>query len=157
MLGISFARRMLAAGICLAMTLFTITVFPPPVSGWLVLFTAMIVALIAIFLLCEKVVLIDRRAFTCKTCGYNLHGLTENRCPECGTEFDPQERDQILARIASPPPKPKYRWIAPLVVVLLSLAVAANMVVWRRAPVAATTSASAPATQPSSPNRRGNQ
>ena len=24
----------------------------------------------------------------CKSCGYNLRGLTENRCPECFTEFD---------------------------------------------------------------------
>lgn len=25
----------------------------------------------------------------CESCGYNLRGLTENRCPECGREFDP--------------------------------------------------------------------
>lgn len=24
----------------------------------------------------------------CSTCGYNLHGLTEPRCPECGTPFE---------------------------------------------------------------------
>jgi predicted RNA-binding Zn-ribbon protein involved in translation (DUF1610 family) len=24
----------------------------------------------------------------CAKCGYNLTGLTENRCPECGTAFD---------------------------------------------------------------------
>jgi hypothetical protein len=23
----------------------------------------------------------------CRTCGYNLTGLTSNRCPECGTSF----------------------------------------------------------------------
>lgn len=23
----------------------------------------------------------------CETCGYNLHGLSTNRCPECGTSF----------------------------------------------------------------------
>ena len=23
----------------------------------------------------------------CETCGYNLHGLPTNRCPECGTKF----------------------------------------------------------------------
>ena len=26
----------------------------------------------------------------CLPCGYNLHGLTEPRCPECGTPFDEQ-------------------------------------------------------------------
>ena len=25
----------------------------------------------------------------CRRCGYLLRGLPENRCPECGTEFDP--------------------------------------------------------------------
>ncbi|MBN2559410.1 MAG: hypothetical protein JXQ75_00580 [Phycisphaerae bacterium] len=28
---------------------------------------------------------------SCLHCGYSLRGLTENRCPECGTPFDPQE------------------------------------------------------------------
>jgi hypothetical protein len=27
----------------------------------------------------------------CQHCGYSLRGLPENRCPECGTAFDPQE------------------------------------------------------------------
>lgn len=26
----------------------------------------------------------------CSACGYCLSGLTERRCPECGTEFEPQ-------------------------------------------------------------------
>jgi len=25
----------------------------------------------------------------CPSCSYNLRGLAENRCPECGSEFDP--------------------------------------------------------------------
>ncbi len=28
---------------------------------------------------------------SCLHCGYSLRGLTENRCPECGTTFDSQE------------------------------------------------------------------
>jgi hypothetical protein len=27
----------------------------------------------------------------CQTCGYNLRGLTTNRCPECGEFFDPKQ------------------------------------------------------------------
>ena len=30
---------------------------------------------------------------TCKECGYPLHGLPTNVCPECGTAFDPREKD----------------------------------------------------------------
>ena len=30
-----------------------------------------------------------RQAGLCLKCGYNLRGLTESRCPECSTEFDP--------------------------------------------------------------------
>ena len=26
----------------------------------------------------------------CAGCGYNLHGLTSNQCPECGRTFDPK-------------------------------------------------------------------
>jgi hypothetical protein len=29
---------------------------------------------------------------TCQKCGYNLTGLDRNRCPECGTKFDPHVR-----------------------------------------------------------------
>ncbi|MDM8009026.1 MAG: hypothetical protein QUV05_23040 [Phycisphaerae bacterium] len=28
---------------------------------------------------------------SCLRCGYSLRGLTENRCPECGTPFDPEQ------------------------------------------------------------------
>ena len=27
----------------------------------------------------------------CKTCHYSLENLTEHRCPECGTPFDPND------------------------------------------------------------------
>jgi len=30
---------------------------------------------------------IDRDAY-CQECGYNLRGLTDDQCPECGTSFN---------------------------------------------------------------------
>lgn len=35
----------------------------------------------------------------CPNCGYNLFGLPENRCPECGDPFDP---DEVIARLPKP-------------------------------------------------------
>ena len=35
-----------------------------------------------------------RNSIVCPTCGYNLTGLKESRCPECGTQFT---LDQLLA------------------------------------------------------------
>lgn len=140
---------MLAAGIWLAVLLFTMEVLRLDAWSRFVSYTAMGVAFIAVLYLCEKIVLLDRRAFTCKECGYDLRGLPENRCPECGTTFEPAERERILARIASPPPKPKQRWVAVLVVVLLALAVAAGMFFWRQASRAAAGRAAVPSTQQS--------
>jgi MFS family permease len=34
----------------------------------------------------------------CLGCGYILDGLPENRCPECGREFDPNDADSYLQR-----------------------------------------------------------
>ena len=154
-LGISFPRRLLAVGIWLAVLLLTMEVLRLHTWGRLVSYTAMAVVLVAIFYLCEKVVLLDRRAFTCKRCGYDLHGLPEPRCPECGTGFDPAERERILARIHSPLPKARYRWIAPLVVVLLALTVAAGLWFYREASKAAANRAASPTTQPSPPASQG--
>ena len=147
-LAISFARRMIAAGVWVAALLFAMGVWGLHRRGPLITYPAMVVALIAIFRLFERIVLVERRAFTCKQCGYNLQGLPENRCPECGTTFDPAERERILARIASPRPKPRHRWIAVLVVILLALALVVGMVTYRKASRAAAGRAATPATQP---------
>ncbi len=33
-----------------------------------------------------------RQVGFCKNCDYDLTGLTSNRCPECGKEFEPERR-----------------------------------------------------------------
>jgi hypothetical protein len=40
---------------------------------------------------------VDDSELRCLECDYDLRGLTENRCPECGTPFDPEELRAIAA------------------------------------------------------------
>lgn len=42
----------------------------------------------------------------CQQCGYNLTGLQENRCPECGQAFNPA----VLRRFTDPQPYPFNPW-----------------------------------------------
>jgi hypothetical protein len=39
------------------------------------------------------------QSIRCETCGYNLHGLVEPRCPECGVHFD---RDALVNEFRVP-------------------------------------------------------
>jgi hypothetical protein len=91
-------------------------------------FAAIMLSLMLVILYgMERVVVIERRAFTCRRCGYSLEKLTEPRCPECGTPFDPAERERILERIASPRPLPRFRWATVIAIVLLAALLAANL------------------------------
>jgi hypothetical protein len=47
---------------------------------------------------------LQRRAdlSVCRGCGYDLHGLVEPRCPECGRTFDPALLSSLETRRAAP-------------------------------------------------------
>jgi hypothetical protein len=48
---------------------------------------------------------------SCKECGYNLFGLPEPRCPECGTAFDMEEVQEELGTVEparQPGPRPSW-------------------------------------------------
>jgi hypothetical protein len=110
-------------------------------------------AFLLIYSLLEKVVLVDSRAFCCKQCGYDLQGQVEPRCPECGLEFDPTEKARILERIGKPAPRPRYGWVAIVLIVLVTLMLLGNILAFRRMRPAAPgpgTSTTAPAATPSS-------
>ncbi|MCZ6817039.1 MAG: hypothetical protein O7F76_10160 [Planctomycetota bacterium] len=78
----------------------------------------------------ERIVIIERRGFGCRRCGYDLQGQTEPRCPECGTQFDPDERARIQARIGSAqPPRRRLAWI--VVLINAALLLATGMLVYR--------------------------
>ncbi len=146
-LTISFARRLLAVGTWFAGLLLANGAVHLFSFGQLVGYVAIITTLAGMLFLFERIVLLDRRAFTCKRCGYDLQGLTEDRCPECAAPFDRSERDRIVARATAPDPAPRRRAAAAIVVVVLALIVSIGISVWRTTPGAATQPAASTATQ----------
>lgn len=147
-LTISFARRMIAAGTWLVLLITASEGLGLYRWGRLASYGIMFASFFLVMYLSEKVVLLDRRAFTCEACGYDLQGLPEDRCPECGTRFDPGEIAKIRARLDLPPPKPR-RLLPVIVLILLSIGVAAGFVAWRNA--AASRPATMPTTRATSP------
>jgi ribosomal protein L37E len=62
----------------------------------------------------------------CRKCGYQLHGLSENRCPECGRTFDPANRRTYLQH----PKGSSRRWwlrVAGVTLLVLLALIAAGM------------------------------
>jgi hypothetical protein len=110
----------------------------------------MFALLFVIVFLCEQIVLIERRAFTCQACGYDLQGLSERRCPECGTDFDPDEQARIQTRIDLPPPRPRRLVLLLLIFGLLTTSVLFGMRAWSRAsrPPGAVPATASPAGNP---------
>lgn len=54
----------------------------------------------------------------CRHCGYNLHGLPENRCAECGRTFDPNNRKSYSTHSGSPS---RRRWARRIVVSFIAI------------------------------------
>lgn len=52
----------------------------------------------------------NRLGLFCPNCDYDLTGLTENRCPECGQPFDPDYLERILPIGALRAPKCSTLW-----------------------------------------------
>jgi hypothetical protein len=65
----------------------------------------------------------------CKTCGYVLDGLSENRCPECGRGFDPANRRTFRGK---PPASRRRKFFLRSVVVIFILVLAQPIILfWR--------------------------
>lgn len=137
-LGISLQRRTLAVLVWTAVVgLLVLTARRQGYPPLLVLSMLIVMFPIALYLF-EEVVLIEARSFCCKKCGYDLRGLRERRCPECGTDFDPAEKAVIPAGAASAPPisRRSLTVIALVLMGLLLAGLAANFFMLRasRAP-----------------------
>ena len=132
-LGIDVKRRLLAVIPLIGCMAFFFFVVRLQQFGTIVMIGAYVASFLAIFYLCERIVLIEKRAFCCRKCGYELEGLPEPRCPECGTQFDPTEKQRILERIGKPTPRARHRWVLILLILLLLATLVANYLTYRRA------------------------
>jgi hypothetical protein len=75
----------------------------------------------------------------CLDCGYDLHGLSENRCPECGRGFDPDDPATYARRVVSPDKCFQFSLLGTALTLLFIALVAAAAVVvsghWTDTPV----------------------
>ncbi|HUU83439.1 MAG TPA: hypothetical protein VM243_08050, partial [Phycisphaerae bacterium] len=131
-LGIDQKRRFVALVPWLACIAFFLFVAQVQRFGTGALMGAYLLSFFPIYYLLENVVLIERRSFCCRKCGYQLEGLTVPRCPECGQEFDPSEKAEVLERIGKPVPRARRRWVMILLVLLLLGTLVANLVTYYR-------------------------
>lgn len=117
----------------------------------LALFAACLIALLfAVIGTIDRAVVIERCGFRCRGCGYDLRGQVTPRCPECGHEFDADERCMLETGIY---PQTTRRggvhWAIIALLILLSVLVTAGIIVSIRASArAAARARQTPATQP---------
>jgi len=116
-----------------------------------VLVPVMILVFLLLLRFCERIVVIDERAFNCRECGYDLQGLTEPRCPECGKLFDPMEKERILARANLPAPRARGRWILVVLILVFIATLAAGIYVANRRRAAPSTAPPPPTSPASTP------
>jgi hypothetical protein len=87
-------------------------------------YTAAIVAFalwLPFFLMVDRAAVVERCGFRCKTCGYDLQGQVAPRCPECGREFDDEERAFLETGVAPTQTSGRRRaaWIGVVVIGLI--------------------------------------
>ncbi len=61
------------------------------ILGFLLTWACALVVAIAYGLISADLKPVGERSMYCRSCGYMLIGLPENRCPECWCPFDPQD------------------------------------------------------------------
>ncbi len=132
-LGISLGRRITIVCFWVAIYIGAMAYFGLHRYGPLVQYGSMVASMAVVFYFLDSIILLERRMFTCRECGYDLHGLTDTRCPECGATFDPDEELRIDIISKTRPPSPPHRSAAILLLVLLVTGVVSGLVAWWQA------------------------
>lgn len=95
----------------------------------------------------EQFVVRVRPGLTCLECGYDLKGLPENRCPECGTPFPESAIERIRRQIDLPATQSGSGSVL-MIAALLLLAALIVASLFLKYPQIQTPTATIPATQP---------
>ena len=95
LLGIDRKRRVLAIFPFVAIVLCVSVLISRLGLGDLAILPAAIALAAPYFLLIDRAVALERCGFRCRGCGYDLQGQIVPRCPECGREFDADERARL--------------------------------------------------------------
>lgn len=109
----------------------------PTVADTPVMLGVFAAVLVIHFLCFERARLIERCGFRCQSCGYDLQGQVEPRCPECGREFDAGERTDMRrlssADVAEQARRRRWvKWVGVAFLVALVAAQILGLYFWRR-------------------------
>ena len=91
LLGINVARRLALALGGAALIVLVVERLGSLGFGYVVALPTVIAAFGLLLYFLDSAVVHERVGFRCRSCGYDLQGQKEPRCPECGAAFEPPE------------------------------------------------------------------
>ena len=116
-LGIDVRRRLLAMIPYLLLLVVLMKFLNLPGYGLAVALPVVIGAGLLNFFFFDRPVVHERTGFRCRTCGYDLRGQKEGRCPECGADFELEALAAHKTAVPLPPKRVRTGWrIAALVI-----------------------------------------
>lgn len=126
LLGMDTRRRLLGMFPWAAVVLVLIKIVDVTSLGMVLAAPIILVAAVTCFYFIDRVVVVERTGFLCRSCGYDLWGQTASPCPECGTAFEVADLDQRRAGQAHEQPVRHRRshreWLGILLLLLVGVA-----------------------------------
>jgi hypothetical protein len=123
LLGIDVRRRLLAMIPWILILVVLVGFLRITNLGYMIAIPTLLGAAIVNFFLLDRAVVHERAGYRCRSCGYDLLGQVEPRCPECGAGFDLTDLEAFKA--GGPREEPSVSWTrsALAITIILSLAV----------------------------------
>lgn len=123
-LGINVRRRLLATIPYLVLVILLVGVLRIPNYGLAVVLPVIIGAGMLNFFYFDRPVVHERTGFRCRTCGYDLQGQQEGRCPECGAEFELEALDAHRTAAPESPKRVRTGWRIAVLIIASGITIA---------------------------------